>query len=288
MKSPRAAVSTVFFLHGLAGGMWIARIPAVQENLGLSMGALGLALLGGGLGSLLALLGGGGLVARYGSRQIALWVPLPACTALALLALASNWLTLFVALVLWGATASVLDVAMNTQGSAIEQRRARPIMSSLHGLWSIGSMSGAALATLVSGLGLSVRAHLLVAAPLLLLALALAARPFETGDNGHQTQPVFAWPRGDLLALAVLVFCAVGIEGAMYDWGGVFLQPWPRSALARSSWHRYQASCSRVWWRSAWGCPCWCRSSSLRPGVRQSCHLARRSRPSQLWVTPRF
>src|SRR5712664_3127811 len=89
LRSPRLGVSAVFFLHGVAGGMWIARIPAVQETLGLSVGALGLALLGGGLGTLLALLPGGALVARFGSRQVALGSAVPACLALALLALAN-------------------------------------------------------------------------------------------------------------------------------------------------------------------------------------------------------
>jgi fucose permease len=218
------AVSAIFFLHGLAGGMWIARIPAVQERLGLSVGGLGLALLGGGLGSLLALLPAGPLVAHSGSRRVALWAPLPACAALALLALADDGLTLFVALVAWGASASLLDVAMNTQGSAIEQRRGRPLMSSLHGLWSLGTMSGAALAAVLAGLGVSVRAHLLVAAPLLLVAMLLAARPLVLGDGGQSGPLVFAWPPRALLALAVLAFCAVGIEGVMYDWGGVYLR----------------------------------------------------------------
>ena len=204
--------------------MWIARIPAVQETLGLSVGALGLALLGGGLGSLLALLPGGALIARYGSRQVSLGAAVPACSALALLALAPNGLTLFGALVLWGASASVLDVAMNAQGSVIEQRRARPIMSSLHGLWSVGTMVGAAMAALAAGLGISVRIHLLVAAPLLLLAMLMAGRPFVTGDGGQSVRTAFAWPRGALLTLAVLAFCAVGIEGGMYDWSGVYLR----------------------------------------------------------------
>lgn len=204
--------------------MWIARIPAVQENLALSVGALGLALLGGGLGSLLVLLPGGALVARYGSRQVALCVTLPACAALALLGLADNGATLFAALLLWGASAGVLDVAMNTQGSGIEQRRGRPIMSSLHGLWSLGSMGGAALAAVAAGLGISVRAQLVVAAPLLLVAMLVAGRQFVDDDGGQRVRQAFAWPRGALLALAVLTFCAVGMEGAMYDWGGVYLR----------------------------------------------------------------
>src|SRR6202011_5797982 len=98
------------------------------------------------------------------------------------------------------------------------------IMSSLHGLWSVGMMSGAAVAALVVGMGISVRVHLLVAAPLLLVAMLIAARRFEKGDGGHGFQRAFAWPRGALLALAVLAFCAVGIEGAMYDWSGVYLR----------------------------------------------------------------
>jgi hypothetical protein len=51
----RLAVSLVFFLHGMAVGTWVSRIPAVQANLGLGEAALGLALLGAGLGSLLAM-----------------------------------------------------------------------------------------------------------------------------------------------------------------------------------------------------------------------------------------
>jgi len=143
---------------------------------------------------------------------------------LALLALATNGLTLFAALVLWGASASVLDVSMNVQGSVIEQRRDRPIMSSLHGLWSVGTMVGAALTALVAGLGISVRLHLLVAAPLLLVAMLLAGRPFVTGDGGQAVRTALAWPRGPLLALAVLAFSAVGVEGGMYDWSGVYLR----------------------------------------------------------------
>jgi fucose permease len=224
LSSPRVAVSAVFFLHGVAGGMWIARIPAVQEILNLTVGALGLALLGGGLGSLLALLPAGAFVSRYGSRLVALWAAVPTCLALALLALAPNGLTLFGALVLWGASASVLDVAMNAQGSVIEQRRERPIMSSLHGLWSVGSMVGAAVAALVAGLGISVRVHLLVAAPLLLIAMLATGRLFTTGDGGQPVRTALAWPRGALLTLAVLAFCAVGIEGGMYDWCGVYLR----------------------------------------------------------------
>src|SRR5438270_4478615 len=68
MERARLSVSVVFLMHGAVAGSWLARIPAVQEHLGLGEAALGLALLGSGLGSLVAMLPAGALIGRYGSR----------------------------------------------------------------------------------------------------------------------------------------------------------------------------------------------------------------------------
>jgi MFS family permease len=237
--TPRIATSVVFFLHGLGGGMWASRIPAVQENLALGVGPLGLALLGGGLGTLLAMVPTGAVLARYGSRTVAQVAAVLMCASLPLLAVASDATWLFGGMVLWGAGSAALDVTMNAQGSAVEQRRGRPLMSSLHGLWSLGSMSGAAIGALLAGLAISVQVHFLVAAPLILLAMMLASRYFVADDQKHESVATFAWPRGVLLALAAVAFCAVATEGAMFDWAGIYLRrvlvaPEATAALAPS------------------------------------------------------
>jgi MFS family permease len=181
----------------------------------------------------------GALIARRGSRLVTRWAALPMSLALAFLALATDAVTLFAAMVLWGATSAALDVAMNAQGSTLEQRNGRPILSSLHGLWSAGNMSGAVVGAFVAGLGISVQAHFLVAAPVLFVAILLGAHRF-TSDDGRQDAVVkFAWPRGVLLALAAVAFCAVATEGAMLDWAAVFLRrelgtPEATAALAPS------------------------------------------------------
>ncbi|HEY3107695.1 MAG TPA: MFS transporter, partial [Chloroflexota bacterium] len=223
MGRARLAVLIVFLLHGLGTGMWIARIPAVQERLGLGVGALGLALLGAGIGTLVAMIPAGALVARHGSRAMVRWTALPAAGSLALLGAAGDGPTLFVALVVWGAGNSALDVAMNAQGSALERRLGRPIMSSLHGLWSLGNMTGAAIGAFLAAAGVGVQFHLLAAAPVLLAALLLAAGRLAAGDGG-QGGAALVRPRGALLALAVVAFCAVTVEGAMFDWAGVYLR----------------------------------------------------------------
>ena len=223
MTSARVGVLGVFFLHGTGAGMWVARIPAVQERLGLGAWALVLALFGVGFGMLLAMVPTGTRIAHRGSRSVVLWMAWPAALTLALPAIAPNGPALFAALVAWGASTSALDVAMNAQGSTIEQRRGRPLMSSLHGFWSMGNMSGAAVGALLAGAGVAVQVHLVAAAPILLVALVAAGRLLVPGDAGHEGA-VFVRPRGALLALAAVAFCAVTVEGAMFDWGAVYLR----------------------------------------------------------------
>jgi MFS family permease len=239
VTSARIATSLVFFLHGISSGMFAARIPAIQANLALGVGTLGVALLGGGAGTLLVMLPTGSFIARHGSRAVTRWCAVPMGIAFACLALATNAVTLFAAMIVWGASSAALDVAMNAQGSTVEQQRGRPIMSSLHGLWSVGSMSGAAIGAFLAGVAIPVRVHFLVAGPLMLVALLLASQRFTSGDARQDTSVKFAWPRGVLLALAAVAFCAVATEGAMFDWAAVYLRrelaaPEATAALAPS------------------------------------------------------
>jgi MFS family permease len=220
---PRLAVSIVFLVHGIASGSWLSRIPTVQENLGLGEAALGLALLGGGLGSLISMVPAGAMIARVGSRTMVAAMSVPFALAVLLLGLASNGPLLFATLVLWGSSAASLDVAMNAQGSAIQEARGRPILSSLHGLWSLGTMAGGSLSTLLISLDVSARNQFAVEAPLLLVCVVVASRAMLTVRLGKAGQ-AFARPNRPLLALAVITFCGVTAEGAMFDWSGVYLR----------------------------------------------------------------
>ena len=62
--------------------------------------------------------------------------------ALPFVLLAPSALALAGVLVVLGAATGVTDVAMNANGAAVEHRYGRPILSSLHALWSIGAFAG--------------------------------------------------------------------------------------------------------------------------------------------------
>src|SRR4051812_50051844 len=67
-RRARAATALIFFLTGAVFAAWSTRLPAIKEHLGLSDGALAVAILGLEAGAVAGLPLGGALVARAGSR----------------------------------------------------------------------------------------------------------------------------------------------------------------------------------------------------------------------------
>src|SRR5918992_4191333 len=147
------AVASAFLIHSTVSGTWAPRLPAIKESLDLSDGELGTALVGLAIGLVAGTRAAGAPIDRFGSRPVMrAGFPLLAATLL-LPGLADSAVTLFLALLVLGVASGALDVAMNAQGIEVERRLARPILSGLHGLWSVGLGTGAAVAALAAAIG---------------------------------------------------------------------------------------------------------------------------------------
>ncbi|MFJ9517993.1 MFS transporter [Kitasatospora sp. NPDC101801] len=226
----RVAVLGVFWLCGVARALWSASLPAVNERLHLTAGQVGLALLAVGVGSIAVMPPVGRLSDRYGSRRLLrIGAPLAALTA-AGPALATGYPALLAAAFVLGVGLGALDVAMNAQAIEVEQRYGRPILSSFHGLWSLGGVIGSAV--IVAGLHLRLQAQALTvlsacaAAALYLLtgpALLAPARPDRAAPKaGEQPQrPAAPLGRGMIALLGLTATAAFLAEGAGYDWAAL-------------------------------------------------------------------
>jgi predicted MFS family arabinose efflux permease len=221
---PRLAVLVAFFVNGALLAAWVSRIPAIQIKLDLSEGELGIVLLGMGVGVLVALSLAGGIIGRFGSRFVTIAGAIAMCIFLPLLALAPNATALWVALFLFGMAISTMDVAMNDQAVMVEQRSNKPLMSSFHASWSIGTLTGALLGAGIAWLSLGSLTHFILAAILFFTLIALVARFLlptegrkEEGESIFRLPPRVVWPLG------AIAFCAAIGEGAMADWSGVYL-----------------------------------------------------------------
>ena len=201
---------------------WAPLVPLVKTRLGLSDSHLGLLLLCPGIGLFAAMPVTGALTGRYGARRVApIAGAAAACTLPALASLDHIWL-LGLVLVLFGAAGGMTDVAMNVHAILVERTTGRAMMSSFHGLWSVGCVAGAGLVTLMLASGLTpVSASIVVSASALLL-LAVS-RPLMLPGGGEPGGPALVMPHGIVLLMGVCCAVLFLAEASVQDWSGVLL-----------------------------------------------------------------
>jgi MFS family permease len=222
------AVAVTFFAQAVLFASWTAHIPNVEATLRLSDGTLGSALLGLPIGSVTAMVLSGWLLPRLGSRSmIRISIAGYALAGIGV-GMADSAVALFAALFFWGLMQGAVDVSMNTQAVTVEQARGRPIMSRLHGMWSLGGFAGALVGAgaVAAGIGLTVQLTVLG----IVAAVAVEALSRNLiGDSGASADRVSAPRRGPRLSAVVLVlggvtFASMLCEGAAADWSAAYLR----------------------------------------------------------------
>lgn len=222
-SAQRLSTRLLFLIVGIANATWAPLVPLVKDRAGLDAAGLGLLLLTFGVGSLLAMPSAGAAAARLGFRPVLLAWTLALGLALPVLAVGAGLVPLTGALLLFGAGMGAIDCVMNLQAVVVERASGRPMMSGFHGLYSLGCILGALVASglLAAGLGAGWSVLLLVAG---IAALFAAAWPgILPAGRARGSGPALALPRGIVLVLGLLCFVVFLTEGSALDWSALFL-----------------------------------------------------------------
>jgi predicted MFS family arabinose efflux permease len=128
----------------------------------------------------------------------------------------------------FGLVTSVFDVAINTEAAQLEMQSGTPLMSGMHGMFSLGGMAGAATGSAVLAAGMGAQTHLLLVAAVMVLLVAVSStrmlpKAVATG-NAAGADHSFRLPRGPLAVLGVLAALGLIAEGAIYDWSVLYMQ----------------------------------------------------------------
>lgn len=217
------ACRSVFLSNGLTLSAWVPLVPLARQRLHLNDAGLGLVLLALGAGALVSMPLAGMVIARIGSRQAILISSMVFFAMLPLLASLTSIPLMIFCLFIFGAANGIMDISMNAQGVSVERLAAKPIFSSLHGMFSIGGIIGASICGGLMHLGLTpvAAASLIVSAmAILVLVQATALLP---GKDGRTERKHFNRPTGLVALLGLLAFAGAMTEGAMMDWSAVFL-----------------------------------------------------------------
>ncbi len=220
----RFALSGLFAWFGIVMGSWAGRIPALREGVQVSHQMLSLVLLCGGIGAVLSFPVSSRLMAHLGGRHTMLISGTALLLVLLGIGFAPSVPLLMLAVLMLGITASSFDVGMNSVAAHHEKMTGTSVMSMLHAWACAGGLAGAALGSVMAGLGISPAMHfLMLVLPLaLLLKLGHACVSADSGEKIEKKS--FVLPRGPLALLGALGFLGSVAEGSIADWSGIFLR----------------------------------------------------------------
>ena len=231
LNAAKIAVGVTFAVNGLAYAGWLARAPAVRDDLGLTAGGFGLLLLCMSGAAIAAIPLAGPLVQRLGPARAVLLGSMSVVLGLFALAAGTATGTIWLAglgLVLAGMGNSTWDVSMNVEGADVERRLGRTILPRFHAGFSLGTVLGAGVSALLAAVGVPVSVQLTLTAVLAAAVMALAVRrftpwsPLPAGEKpAMSVREAWREPRTIMIGLILLGFGFT--EGVANDWLAIVL-----------------------------------------------------------------
>ncbi|AKD54156.1 MFS transporter [Spirosoma radiotolerans] len=234
----RLATQLIFFVCGLGMASWAPMVPLAKDRLALNDAHLGLLLLLLGAGAMLMMPTSGWLVSRFGSRLVMVCAALVMALTIPLLLLLLSTTAMAITLFMFGSAIGAIDVAMNAHGVQVQNLYGKPIMSSLHGLFSVGGLFGSLGLGFLIKLGLN-PVYAIGSISLLMVIISLTQyKQLFSVDVEQQIMAQFAtvekkptagkqrftWLHSSVIFLGLMCLAVFLAEGAILDWSAIFLR----------------------------------------------------------------
>ncbi|SIR38250.1 MFS transporter [Maribacter ulvicola] len=216
--------SWVFASINILFGTWAIYIPTVKEYLEISKSELGIAIFFLALGVFTIFPFASTIINRIGVGKSTFYGVLLSCAAAMLPLLAPNYYLLMAALFLFGAANGITDISMNTLVTEIEKKDNVKFMAASHGFFSLGGVLAGLGSFLIGPLSNPVL-HMSIAV-VLVLVVNFKFRDQYLSEAGEEmeNEPFSFGLLKPLLLLGLISFLAMGSEGAIVDWSGLYLK----------------------------------------------------------------
>ena len=215
--------SWVFASLNILFGTWAIYIPTVKETLAIDKSQLGFAIFFLSLGVFSIFPFASGIINKIGVGKATWYGVLLSCTAAMLPLMAPSYYTLMGALFLFGASNGFTDISMNTLVTELEKKDRAKFMSASHGFFSLGGVLAGLGSFLIGPLGNPVL-HMGIAVALVFFVNLVFYKKYvhelaELIDKEPFNLGLFK----PILLLGLISFVAMGSEGAIVDWSGLYL-----------------------------------------------------------------
>ncbi len=225
-QARRNGLLVLFALSGLVMSSWVSRTPDIRDLVGASTVEMGLILLGLSAGSMVGVLAGGPLVARFGAKRITLICATLFSIGAAVIGVGAGLGSgpiVALGLGIFGLGMGAAEIGLNVEGGEVELALGRSTLPLLHGAYSLATAVGASIGMALTAARFPVVTHMLIVAVAVIVALTFAIRPMPANVGrrshvAHDTPRTQVWRDPRLLLIGVIVLALAMAEGTATDW----------------------------------------------------------------------
>jgi MFS family permease len=235
--SNREGFSMGFLLSvgSLLLGIWVAALPAIKARLGFTDGTLGLSLLLSPLGSLTGVGLSGWLFSRIRVGKWLLAGTLIQCMLYVGMVTAWSRAEFWLVLYFTGLTGFFNGVSINAVIDRLEKKYRSKMMSSCHGMYSLGGGVSAALAAIFYSLHFTAAFQITLVAASIMICLVGIRRQLLAHEGFIHSGSSFTPPPVSVAGLAFICFATFMGEGSIADWSAIYLHESLHSPVATAS-----------------------------------------------------
>ena len=216
-----------FFIYSFGLGTLFPRIGDIQLAMGMSEGALGLALIGLPIGLQISLLVADKVLHQYSVRLVMIAGMAMIGISYVGATFASTPIEFFFSLLFGGLAVGAIEVVLNLEADRVEYRLGYRIMNRAHAFWSLGFFGTGILGAIVSQLGIPVSMHFICFGIITVLVTAIGFvnyQPAPQRPSEFEGKLKFVRPTHAVMILVYLTLPAMLAEGSAIDWSVIYMR----------------------------------------------------------------
>ena len=220
------ACRILFFIIAFYVGLWTVRIPNIKDQLSIDYLGIGYLFFAFALGSIVTIIFASKIIKIFTPKIITLFVALLLNVLWLLVPFTTNFEIMLILSALFGCCYGIFEVIINLQASVIEKRYQKSMMSSFHGFFSLGVLTGAFVTSMFVEYQIhffiNVICYVFILAPIILIC-ALTLVEVKDQDKKKEQSIFFLWP----LLLFILVLLSITdalTEGGIDSWSSLYMR----------------------------------------------------------------
>ena len=221
---PALAVGFLFSTSSLLFGTWVASIPGIKYRLGFSDGSLGLSLLLSPLGAISGMFLSTRIFSKIPVGKWMFYGYIVLCFIMMLQINSVNRWMFWVCLYCFGGVSFLNGVSANATVNIMEKKYNRLMMSTCHGMYSLGGAVSAGLAVLLFSIHINSGWQIALVAATIIIVIVLSKEYLLGHNDIIHSRSDFKLPSLTILGISFICMVSFMAEGCVADWSAIYFK----------------------------------------------------------------